>query len=205
MNKKFLTTAAISAAILTGGTAAAATILPAYAQGTPQTQSPGTANAQQGKHPRIRKAAVGAVKTAADTIGIAPKDLATELKAGKSVADVATEHNVDPQKVIDAIVAKADARIDTAVQNGKLTQDKADKLKAKVPQLATKAVNAHKGDRQKGNAGTQSGLGTPNGANTPSSNAPTTDAPATTTAPAPATGTLGGDTTSQPSGSLTGN
>jgi hypothetical protein len=154
MKSKFLATAAVSAALLTGGVAVATTtILPAYAQTTPQTQAPAPSGQAQNqtnqvKHPRLRRAVEGAVKTSADTIGIQPKDLVTELKSGKSIAQVAQEHNVDPQKVIDALVAKADGRIDQAVQNGKLTQDRANTLKAKVPDAAAKVVNKVRGQHQ---------------------------------------------------------
>jgi len=152
--RKLLTTAAVSAALVGGGIAAAATsILPAYAQSQTPTQSqPADGSQTQGRHPHARQALKEAIKTSADTIGISPQDLAKELKGGKSIADVAKEHNVDPQKVIDALVAKADARIDKAVQDGKLTQDKADKLKAKVPDMAAKLVNAHRHQPQAGNS-----------------------------------------------------
>ncbi|MFM8858215.1 MAG: hypothetical protein ACKOI2_13655 [Actinomycetota bacterium] len=41
---------------------------------------------------------------AAKTLGITPEELMTELKAGKSVADVASERDVPVQDVIDALV-----------------------------------------------------------------------------------------------------
>jgi hypothetical protein len=151
MKTKFLATAAVSAALLTGGVAVATTsILPAYAQSSSTTQTAPPANGQDQptRHPRLRHVVESAVKTSADTIGIQPKDLVTELRSGKSIAQVATEHNVDPQKVIDALVAKADARIDQAVKDGKLTQDKANTLKGKVPDLAAKAVDKVRGQHQ---------------------------------------------------------
>jgi transposase-like protein len=97
-------------------------------------------------HPRRlarRQATRGALEVAADTLHVDQKDLVTELRSGKSIADVANEHHVAPQTVIDAIVNAAKARIATAVQNGKLTQDRADKLEARLPQLADKLVNGH--------------------------------------------------------------
>ena len=41
----------------------------------------------------------------AGVIGITPEELRTELQSGKSIAQVAQAHNVDPQKAIDALVA----------------------------------------------------------------------------------------------------
>ena len=70
----------------------------------------------------------------AKQLGMEPKDLLTELKAGKSIADVATAKGVDPQAVIDSLVAASSTRIDEAVKNGKLDQAKADAMKQKLPE-----------------------------------------------------------------------
>ncbi|MEO6122524.1 MAG: hypothetical protein ABIR32_02365 [Ilumatobacteraceae bacterium] len=53
--------------------------------------------------------------TAATALGITADDLKTELDAGKTIADVATEKGVDVQTVIDAIVADQTADIATRV------------------------------------------------------------------------------------------
>lgn len=44
------------------------------------------------------------IALAAETLGITPAELVAELKAGKSVADVASERDVPVQDVIDALV-----------------------------------------------------------------------------------------------------
>lgn len=44
------------------------------------------------------------IAVAAETLGITPAELVAELKAGKSVADVASERDVPIQDVIDALV-----------------------------------------------------------------------------------------------------
>ena len=89
-----------------------------------------------------------AIESAAKTIGIPADELRADLKAGQSVAEVATAKGVDPQAVVSAWVTGADAKIDQAVTDGKLTQAQADKAKAKVPTIAAKLVDAHKGDRK---------------------------------------------------------
>jgi hypothetical protein len=48
---------------------------------------------------------------AATALGITSDELKTELQAGKTIADVATEKGVDVQTVIDAIVAAETANI----------------------------------------------------------------------------------------------
>src|SRR5205814_7825029 len=76
-----------------------------------------------------RQVVKGMVETAADAIHIAPADLVTALQSGKSVADVATENNVDPATVVQAIVDAGNAKIEQAVTNGKVDQTRADKRK----------------------------------------------------------------------------
>ncbi len=89
----------------------------------------------------VRKVARDGVKVAADTIGIAPKDLAKELRAGKTIAEVATAHNVDPQHVVDALVQAATQKIEAAKTAGKISADRAAKLEERVPARITKLVN----------------------------------------------------------------
>ena len=81
------------------------------------------------------------VQVTADSIGISTDTLKSELKSGKSIAQVATENNVDPQTVITAIDNDVNARVDQAVTNHKLSQDKADTIKAKAPDVITRVVN----------------------------------------------------------------
>jgi hypothetical protein len=80
---------------------------------------------------------------AADTIGVKPVDLRADVKGGQSVADVATAKSVSVDTVVNAVVNDATAKIDQAVANGKLSQDRATKIEAKLPAIVTKAVNAH--------------------------------------------------------------
>jgi uncharacterized protein (DUF433 family) len=84
----------------------------------------------------------GAAKIAASTIGIDVKDLAAAVKGGQSVAAVAQSHNVDPQKVIDAVVAAANKKVDDLVAAGKLKADRAATIKSKTVERVTKLVKA---------------------------------------------------------------
>lgn len=102
----------------------------------------------QGGRAKVREFAKEAMQTAADTIGISPEQLRDQLKSGKSVAQVATDNNVEPQKVVDAIVAKVNAKIDQAVTDGKLTQEQADQMKSKAPQRVSELVDRTWGQRK---------------------------------------------------------
>jgi hypothetical protein len=72
-----------------------------------------------------------ASEVAARTIGITADQLRQELP-GKSLADVAKAHNVDPTKVADAIKAELTARIDQAVANNRLSADRAAQMKQRL-------------------------------------------------------------------------
>ena len=99
-----------------------------------------TDSAGRHAHPRIH-AARELVKNAATTIGIEPKALATELKSGKTIAEVATEHNVSVQTVIDNAVAQANAAVDKALASGTITTEQAAKIKSQLVERITKLVN----------------------------------------------------------------
>jgi transposase-like protein len=128
------------AAVTTAGLLIVGTAGVAGAADTPTTKAPAAKSAPA--RAALRKGRlVGAVKIAATTIGIEPKALGQEIKDGKSVADVAKSHNVDPQKVIDAIDAAADKKVDEAVSAGKIDAARAATIKEKVPARVTKLVN----------------------------------------------------------------
>ncbi len=159
--RKFIATTAAGLALVTGSAAIAAftPIGTAFAQDGTSPTTQAQSSTQNGKHEgraeRRHHVARAAIKDAAGVIGIAPKDLAAALKDGQSVAEVATAHNVNPQTVIDKLVTDAGARLDKAVTEGKLTQEKADKAKAALPDRVTKLVNKHfDGTKARAAAGT---------------------------------------------------
>jgi ribosomal protein S20/flagellar hook-basal body complex protein FliE len=82
---------------------------------------------------------------AAKALGITTDELWTALRDGKSIAEVAKDKNVDVNKVIDAMVAAAQARIDQAKTDGKITPDQADRLKSELKDRITKIVNGEGG------------------------------------------------------------
>lgn len=84
--------------------------------------------------------------SARDYLGITEKDLMTQLRSGKSLADIAT---ATPGKsrdgLVNAITTAANTKIDAAQKDGKLTADQATALKGKVGEAVAKAVD-HKGN-----------------------------------------------------------
>jgi hypothetical protein len=120
--------------------------------GTPTTTAPASAPAASATHTgrhaarewlranrkSIRKAGI---TISATTIGVTPQALVAELRTGKSIAQVASEHGVSAQTVVDALTKAADAKVADAVTAGKLTQAQAAKVDAALPARLTKAVD----------------------------------------------------------------
>ena len=118
----------------------------------------------------------------ASTIGITVDQLRTELGTDKSVADVAKAHGVDPQKVIDALVADATTHIDQAVTDGKLTAAQAATEKSTLVDRITKRVNKAgfpgRGPGGRGGHGRHGGMGGDNDGDGPAGAGAPNDAPA---------------------------
>ena len=73
-------------------------------------------------------------------LGITPQELRSELRAGKSLAQIATAHGKTVDGLVDAIVAPAKARLDRAVANGHLTRQRADEILGRLTDAVEKAV-----------------------------------------------------------------
>lgn len=142
--KKTLVALVVAAVVLGGvGGAWSATSGDGTSSGSAATL---TAATTTGKHPGLRRAVAAlAVKTAADTIHVDRKALVQELRSGKSIADVANEHNVSPATVANAIVDAAKQKLTTLQSNGKLTADQVQKIEQRLPQAVDKLVNAKRG------------------------------------------------------------
>jgi polyhydroxyalkanoate synthesis regulator phasin len=74
------------------------------------------------------------VDTAANGLGLSPQELVGELRDGLALAQIAQQKGVVPDKLRATMLAAANTRVDQAVKNGRLTQDQADALKARIAQ-----------------------------------------------------------------------
>jgi polyhydroxyalkanoate synthesis regulator phasin len=81
------------------------------------------------------------LEAAATAIGITEDELTTALRGGSTIAEVAQSKGVEPQVVVDAIVAQMSERIDQAVTDGKIDADQAAEMKEQAAQRATDLVN----------------------------------------------------------------
>jgi hypothetical protein len=143
--KKALAAGGIAATIAAGAVAGTLAFgAPALAEGTGATTSQAEAPTVRPERPgHVRKAHF--LKPAAEKLGMSPEQLAQELRQGKTIADVARERHVDPQVVIDALIAQATEHIDKSVEQGRLDQEQAARLKQALPERIADLV--HHGKR----------------------------------------------------------
>lgn len=78
---------------------------------------------------------------AAQTIGIDEEILWTELEAGQTVAQVSQANGVDPQVVIDAVLAAEIALIDQELADGHITEAEAQEWRAEAQEFIPNAIN----------------------------------------------------------------
>jgi len=88
------------------------------------------------------------IETVASVLGMDADSVKAELKAGKSLAEIAQARGVDPQRLVDAITTKMVERIDQAVAEGKLPAERAAAMKAELGERVSRIVNEkHDGGR----------------------------------------------------------
>jgi hypothetical protein len=93
------------------------------------------------RHQRARPLR-GIAKAAADYIGVTVAQLRTELRSGKSLAQSAKDHGKTVDGLKTAIYNAAKAKLDKAVEAGKLTKDREqqalDRLKSKLDDIVNR-------------------------------------------------------------------
>jgi hypothetical protein len=141
MIKKALATTTV-AVLLMG---AAATAAGAASDGPDTSTDPApavSANGARGHH-LVRRAIRLSVKTAADTIGVQPAALRDAVRGGQTIGEFAQSKGVDPGDVEQAIVDALTARIDQAVKDGKVPEERAAKVKERLSTFAHRVVTSH--------------------------------------------------------------
>ncbi len=100
------------------------------------------------------------VAVAAQVLGMNQTDLVAALNTGKTIADVANDKGVAPDKIVDAFVTLRKAALDQAVASGKITQAQEDAMLATMRTNVTAQISAQWQPRGYGNGtGVCTGLG----------------------------------------------
>ena len=142
--KKLIAPAVLGIALLgslaTAGTAGAAT--PPLSTSTASTPAAthGPGKWLSAHRPQVRRAVLS---ISATTIGITRQELVGDLRSGQTLAEVATSHGVKTQTVVSALVHAADAKVDKAVTEHRVSAAQGAKIKSKIEGLVTKLVNHH--------------------------------------------------------------
>ncbi|MDF2658677.1 MAG: hypothetical protein K0Q94_1468 [Paenibacillus sp.] len=127
--------------VVPGGTPASAAPSPEIAvlnEAAPDTEFHSPSAAQDEKK---RRKGFFLFEDAAAVIGVDKKELKKQLEAGKSIADIAKAKGIGEEDLINRMIAIRNQKIDEAVQSGKWPQDKADRIKQKLPEHLKAMVN----------------------------------------------------------------
>jgi hypothetical protein len=87
---------------------------------------------------------------AADELGISLIDLMAQLQEGRSMAEVAADHEVDAQTIADAYLAQLEENLTDAVENGRITQKQADSMLENMAECVASQIEATWGDCRPG-------------------------------------------------------
>jgi hypothetical protein len=106
----------------------------ALAQATGAGYGPGGGSGPGGNGPGYGRGMGGPqqslVAVASDKLGMTQADLVTELRNGKTIAQVAESKQVAANTIVDAFVATRAEQLNTAVAAGRMTQAQADAMLA---------------------------------------------------------------------------
>jgi hypothetical protein len=81
------------------------------------------------------------VSISAETIGLTPRELVSDLRSGESIAGVANGHGVNPQTVETALVNAGDTVVAKALNAHKISSAQASAIDAALPGRVSELVN----------------------------------------------------------------
>jgi hypothetical protein len=81
------------------------------------------------------------LETAASYLGITRAQLMTELRDGKSLAQVAKAHGKSADGLVNALTKQAEQKLDQAVKNGRITEAEKKEMLAGLQKRITDLVN----------------------------------------------------------------
>ena len=141
--RRWLTAGAIVGSVVLGGAIGAVVFSPVVGSAAEDGSGSAGVAVSAADDPLTFCAGLGSgpIAVAADAIGIRSGALLEELRGGSTIADVARQHDVEPQAVIDALVADAQDRLAQAVDDGRITQDQADAVAEDLEARMTDLVN----------------------------------------------------------------
>ena len=86
---------------------------------------------------------------AARIISLGPAQVRRSFDEGRSLAELATGAGVPVERMVDAVIRDTSAKLDREVAEARLTQARAQQVRARLPLWANGLVHFHKGDLQR--------------------------------------------------------
>lgn len=77
----------------------------------------------------------------AEILGLEASEIREALRNGSSIAELAEAQGIDSADIVDAIVARAEERLDTAVENGRIDDTQAAEMLTRAAERAEDLVN----------------------------------------------------------------
>jgi hypothetical protein len=109
--------------------------------GTPTTAAPPQSETKRPQHAR-RVVHRIAARAAAEAIGVSVQQLRDAVLGGQTIAAYAEAQGADPAAVEAAIAAALSAKADEAVANGRITEERAAKLKDHADEIADRLMSS---------------------------------------------------------------
>lgn len=142
--KKLVVPAILCAALLGGladvGLAGAATPPTSASTATAQASDHPLGRWLSSHRPQLRRAVVAISSRA---LGISRQELASDLRSGQSLAEVAEASGVSTPSLVSTLTSAAEARVNQAESGHKLTAAQAAKIKSVLKPLVVRLVNHH--------------------------------------------------------------
>ena len=92
-------------------------------------------------HGRGMMGGISMVELLAEELGLTAEEVIGELSAGISIAELAANHNVDVQVIVEAFLAAHEEALGAAVESGRLTQEQADAMQEHMAEEIAERVN----------------------------------------------------------------
>ncbi len=94
--------------------------------------------------PFAHPGAFGGLDAAATYLDLTEEELHERLRDGETLAEIAEDEGKPVAGLVDAMVAAAEEKIDDAVEDGRLTEERADELKQELEERITDLVNGER-------------------------------------------------------------
>lgn len=96
----------------------------------------------EGRSGGHHKRGPGHLGQVAEILGMDPAEIVDQLEAGSTLAQVAADNGSSGDALVDALVANLNEKLDTAVANERIDQEKADEILANAEEKITEMVNS---------------------------------------------------------------